>query len=295
MNFSSSSKWLLPWALITAVLCPRLGSALSSAELFVRVWEGRRQSDVTGDTFQRYLEQVLFPNTITANDISLSAYIPVVLDFDAPMPPDAFLKEPPFHEAALVVHQSEELYNQARKVNPWYGPLHFVKGGGFDETNSFSGVPASLQGTMEITTREKRVSYDLRAGSGPTPDWQKGNVIVSVLLRRAGTSDEEFKVAATAYSQEVRSTLGSALNGHFVRLGPGHVLEYLNVPDSQKWEETLKQLEAVTQKYSTTLIGNYFRKFAVPVPHGQAPARKDLAINIGFHRVGVDSCEGALL
>jgi hypothetical protein len=278
---------LLPLTLSLSLTLATLASAQNAAinpmeKNFVRVWEGKRQSGVTMETFTEFLTQVLFQTTITAND-SLVAYIPVVLKSHKPMPRDAYLTEAPFDEAALVVHRDEASYNESRRVNPWYGPQHFQKDAGFDEQNSFSAVPQELTGSaVEFATREKRVAYDLRAKPFGNPNWQEGRTLVSVILRKKGTSDEVYAKALADYSNEVKKDLAKYIDGHFLRASEGHALEYLRFNNLSAYAWGRNLLNTLARKYSAVLDTNYFRDLALEIKHGKATAIPGVAINIKF-------------
>ncbi len=248
---------------------------------FVRVWEGKRQSGVSMDIFTDFLTQVLFVSTITANE-SLLAYIPVVLNDKHKMPEDAFLTESPFDEAALVVHRDEASYNESRRVNPWYGPQHFVEGAGFDPQNSYSAVPQDFKSTIEFASRENRVAYDLRAKPFGNPDWQSGRTLVSVILRKKNVSDEDFSKALAEYSAEIRTELAKQVDGHFLRAGPGHALEYLRFNGLSAYAWGRSKLNSISKKYEAVLITDFYRSLAFQVEHGKATAVPGLAINIKF-------------
>lgn len=253
----------------------------------VRLWEGFKIANISNETFYAFLSQVLLPTTISANPDSLQAYLPIILDPNQPLPPDAFLKTLPFHEAALVVHKDQQAYDDARRKNPWYGPAHFLKDGGFDEKLSFSATPKPFTGTLEVvgTEREKRVGFDFRdPAKTSAADWQKGYVVVSVILRRENTQDADYTSLAAEYSKAIQTELASALDGHLVRVGPGHILEFLRFSDREEYERFRPVLDQISARFQSNFIFDYYRKPVETVQHGTAQAGPGKAFSIQFER-----------
>ncbi|PIR23681.1 MAG: hypothetical protein COV44_01800 [Deltaproteobacteria bacterium CG11_big_fil_rev_8_21_14_0_20_45_16] len=247
---------------------------------FVRVWEGQMAEGVDGQSFLNFLTQVLIPTTVTANSDSLRAYIPIVLDPSAPIPRDASIDEVPFHEAALVVHRNETAYRLARAANPWYGPAHFLYGGGFD-SSSFSASPEEFSGEVDIATSQDPVAYHF---GNKRVDWQAGRVLASVILRRKGQTNGAYLKAVLKYMEEMSPATKTLVDAGYFRVGTDHVTIWLHL---RKWVRR-SSLEAILGELSAThaqsLVFGYFDQYSEPAAHGRMRVEVGRVYNVMFKR-----------
>ncbi len=268
-------------------------SRTDAAPPFVRIWEGIKRADISNEGLYSFLSEVLIRTTVTANPNSVQAYLPMILDLNQPLPADAFLKELPFHEAALVIHQSEEAYNAAQQVTSgWYREAHFL---GFDKSLSFSASPKIFSGTLEMASSTNKVGFDLRDPSRQwDADWQTGYVLVSVILRKQNFTDADYLSAVARYAERVKAELGEALDGHFIRVGPGHILEFLRFGGQADYERYRRTLDEISARFSEGFIFDYYRKLADPVAHGLVSAAPGRAFSVRFQRP-FRGCQGTLV
>jgi hypothetical protein len=156
----------------------------------VRVWRGRRHSDLDQKSFFGKLGSIFIPFTVQMQRLyGLSAYLPAVLPADrADVLPD---------EIALVFYNTQQAYSDAkeRPGGRAYSDLHALL---FDLNASGSGFPKLLEAALELNQPFHLFDKNV--------DWQKGVAQVVAATRKKDVAVDRYKAAVEAVARSVQSS-----------------------------------------------------------------------------------------
>lgn len=244
-----------------------LSHARAQVAAELRLWEGTMRADTNLASHHNFIANVLAPGTVTAGLGALESYV-VYIPRAGALPEDSFAPTLSFTEAAIPLYTNNASYLASRAAHPEYGPLHFIENG-FQPTVSYSASPVVFNGEVRIATPDDKVAYDLRAYSRlpalPTlggealyapVDWQAGNTIVWLQLRKAGSSDADYRAtAARLFRQFTDLRVSGDIDGHYAKVSAGHILHFINVPDSASVEAVYAELQSLqAEQFNATLM-----------------------------------------
>ncbi|MGZ3687287.1 MAG: hypothetical protein ACXWP5_14270 [Bdellovibrionota bacterium] len=144
---------------------------------YYRFWQGFKRSDLTQEAFSTGLDKNFISKTVEVGGggKGLIAYLPALTPESKPEGvPD---------EIALVIYQSEDAYKALRATpeGAAYADSHWSY---FDRAKSASRVPVLFAGAVDASS-----AYLL---TGRDVNWQQGDSLLSVYLRRSSASPKDY-------------------------------------------------------------------------------------------------------
>jgi hypothetical protein len=167
----------------------------------VRVWLGRRRSDLPVDKFADKLRDMFVPATVQMlQPLGLTAYLPTLLPGADTSLPD---------EIALVFYESQQAYNDARNTPTGraYAELH---GTAFDSKSSSSSFPQLFHGTLQDNT-----AYHLFVEPA---QWQVGSTYVCIAKLERPAAGQTLQDMSANFLATLRAKAPQGLDGYIALL-----------------------------------------------------------------------------
>ena len=184
----------------------------AQAAHYYRFWRGHIAPKMTAEKFVKGLNEIFIPETVEqGRGHGLISYLPVLID------QKSSISEFP-DELALVVYESEEKYQEIRKMprGSNYQKMHWDY---FDKSNSRSRVPERFTGDVEVED-----AYDLLQSNS---DWQKGRVQYLMRKFKTGFSSEVERKLKKHFKSVKRNAKKLGIKSYLVLVDQLGIYEYI--------------------------------------------------------------------
>ncbi len=234
---------------------------------FYRVFRGVRLASVPGDVFTRVLGEKFIPaapQTHAKN--GLVGYVPALPPKGAPAgTPD---------EIAIVIYESEEVYNLARNTpeGKAYADLHWQF---FDKERTKSGAARPFGRELAADSPADILGCGL--------DWQAGHTMVYIGQRRPSISRERFLLEITNHVARARDAFKpQGLDGYIVSATEDQEIAFQHWKRKEQMERALasedgKAVAADAARIFENVMWAEAAPFAGAIDYGQA-------VNVRFER-----------